>query len=62
MEKNTNILLGRLYNNIGEKFRWSTTGELYLTGYKIGDFTLNGEIIKSFDLEKGKGIMANTGS
>jgi hypothetical protein len=54
LNRNSNILLGRLFNNIGDKFRWVTTGELYLTGYKIGDFTLNGEIMKSFDLRKGR--------
>jgi hypothetical protein len=54
LHRNSNILLGRLFNNIGDKFRWVTTGELYLTGYKIGDFTLNGEIMKSFDLRKGR--------
>jgi len=49
-----NVLLGRLYNDIGEKFRWIVTGELYLNGNRAGDFSLNGEISKSFDLKKGK--------
>lgn len=62
LHRNSNILLGRLYNNIGEKFSWSTTGELYLTGYKIGDFTLNGEIMKSFDLKKGRATWLINGS
>ena len=51
-------LLGRLYNNIGDKFRWVADGELFLTGYRAGDFNLNGEITKIIRLEKGKGIMA----
>jgi hypothetical protein len=62
LHRNSNILLGRLYNNIGEKFRWTANGELYLTGYKIGDFTLNGEIMKSFDLKKGRATWLIDGS
>jgi hypothetical protein len=49
-----NALVGKLYNNIGDKFRWVAQGELYLTGYRAGDFTLNGLITKSFDLKKGR--------
>ncbi len=62
LQRNSNILLGRLFNNIGDKFRWTTTGELYLTGYKIGDFTLNGEILKAFDLRKGRASWVINGS
>ena len=49
-----NALLGRLYNGIGEKFKWDITGELYLSGYKAGDFNINGVISKSFDMKKGR--------
>jgi hypothetical protein len=49
----SNVLVGKLFNNIGEKFGWVTTGEFYLTGYRAGDFDLNGEIEKSFNLKKG---------
>jgi hypothetical protein len=62
LHRNSNILLGRLYNNIGENFRWTTSGELYLTGYKIGDFTLNGEIMKAFNLRKGRATWLIDGS
>jgi hypothetical protein len=48
-----NVLVGRLFNDIGEKFRWLVTGELYITGYRAGDFNLNGIINKSFELKKG---------
>jgi hypothetical protein len=48
-----NVLVGRLFNDIGEKFRWEVTGELYITGYRAGDFNLNGIINKSFELKKG---------
>jgi hypothetical protein len=57
-----NVLIGRLYNNIGNKFRWGATGELYLTGYRAGDFSLNGEITKSFVWKKGKALWLITGS
>jgi hypothetical protein len=62
LNRNSNILLGRLFNNIGDKFRWSAAGELYVTGYKIGDFTLNGDILKSFDLKKGRASWLINGS
>lgn len=52
--KSNNALVGRLFNSIGEKFRWVATGELYLSGYRAGDFDLNGVISKSFDLKKGR--------
>jgi hypothetical protein len=60
-KKNNNILLGRLYNNIGDKFRWAATGELFLSGYRAGDFNLNGEISTSFDLKKGRASWLITG-
>jgi len=60
--KSNNVLLGRLFNNIGEKFRWLATGELYLTGYRAGDFNLNGEIAKTFDWKRGKAFWLITGS
>ena len=64
--KNNNVLIGKLYNNIGNNFLWLATGELFLTGYRAGDFNLKGEINKSFNWKKGKaswlinGSMANT--
>ena len=60
--KSSNVLIGRLYNNIGDKFRWLTTGEFYLTGYRIGDFSLDGEISKTFNWRKGKALWLITGS
>jgi len=60
--RSNNAVVGRLYNNIGDKFRWIATGELYLTGYKAGDFMLNGEISKTFDWEKGRASWLITGS
>ncbi|HEX2976023.1 MAG TPA: putative porin, partial [Bacteroidales bacterium] len=52
--RSSNALIAKLYNNIGEKFRWVANGELWLTGYRAGDFSLTGEITKSFDFKKGR--------
>lgn len=49
----SNALVGRLYNNIGSNFRWTATGELYLTGYKAGDFDVRGDIFKTFNWKRG---------
>jgi hypothetical protein len=49
-----NAVVGRLYNSIGDKFSWVANGELFLTGYRAGDFNLNGVITKSFDWKKGR--------
>jgi hypothetical protein len=59
--RSNNVLVGRLYNDIGDKFRWIATGELFLTGYRAGDFNLNGEISKSFDWKKGRASWLITG-
>jgi hypothetical protein len=62
LHENSNVLIGKLYNNIGNKFGWIATGELYATGYRVGDFNLNGEITKSFDWRKGRALWLITGS
>jgi hypothetical protein len=51
--RSNNVLLGKLYNDIGDLFRWVATGELYLNGYRAGDFNLNGVITKAFSWKKG---------
>lgn len=51
--KSNNAVVGRLFNSIGDKFRWTADGELFLTGYRAGDFGLKGEITKSFGWKKG---------
>jgi hypothetical protein len=53
-KRSNNVLVGRLFNNIGEKFGWIATGEFFLTGYRAGDFTVDGKITKSFDFKKGR--------
>ena len=60
-KNSNNVLVGKLYNSIGEKFQWSATGELFFTGYRAGDFNLNGVMSTSFDLKKGKALLLVTG-
>lgn len=60
--KSINILVGKLYNSIGEKFQWSATGELFFTGYRVGDFNLNGLITTSLDLKKGRAFLLLEGA
>jgi hypothetical protein len=60
--RHNNVLTGKLFNNIGDKFRWVATGELYLTGYRAGDFNLNGIISKSFVWKKGPAAWNITGA
>jgi hypothetical protein len=59
--RNNNALVGKLFNNIGNKFNWEATGELYLTGYKAGDFNISGVITKYFSWKKGRAFWNVTG-
>lgn len=56
LNKNSIILLGKLYNHIGDKFSWTINAETYLTGYRSGDFALDGTISKEFSLKRGSAI------
>ncbi|MBN1107907.1 MAG: putative porin [Bacteroidales bacterium] len=60
--RTSNVIVGKLYNNIGTKFRWTATGELFLTGYRAGDFEIKGVISKSFDWKKGEALWIINGS
>jgi hypothetical protein len=60
--KSNNVLTGRLYNNIGDKFNWVAAGELFISGYRAGDFTLDGAINKAFDFKKGRALLSIKGS
>jgi hypothetical protein len=42
------VLTGKVFNNIGEKFGWWTSGDLWFQGYRAGDFIANGRIYKDF--------------
>lgn len=61
-KKDNNVITGRLYNNIGDKFHWIAEGELFLSGYRSGDFSLHGTITKGFDWKKGRALWNVTGS
>jgi hypothetical protein len=51
--KSSNAVIGKLFNNIGDNFGWVAIGEFYITGYRAGDFNVNGEINNFFKLNKG---------
>lgn len=61
-KKNNNVLVGKLFNNIGDKFSWAALGELFLSGYRAGDFSLRGNINKSFQFKRGRALWSITGS
>ena len=46
--KSSFVLTGKVFNNIGEKFGWSATGDLWFQGYRAGDFIVDGRIFKDF--------------
>jgi hypothetical protein len=52
--RSDNVLLGRLSNQLGNKYRWLVSGELFIDRYRKGDYNLNGEMAKLFDLKKGR--------
>jgi hypothetical protein len=60
--KSNNVLTGRLYNNIGDKFNWVATGDLFISGYRAGDFSIDGAINKAFDFKKGRALLTIKGS
>ncbi len=45
---NSLVLTGKVFNNIGSKFGWSATGDLWFQGYRAGDFIVEGRIYKDF--------------
>ena len=53
INKSSMALTGKIFNNIGEKFGWTATGDLWLQGYRAGDFSVNGRIFKDFTTRKG---------
>ena len=59
--KNNNVVIGKIFNNIGKKFSWKADAEIYLTGYRSGDFILDGEMAKTFSWKKGDASWAITG-
>jgi hypothetical protein len=47
------VLTGKIFNNIGDKFGWRASGDLWFQGYRAGDFTVNGRIFKDFSTGRG---------
>jgi hypothetical protein len=43
------VLTGKVFNNIGSKFGWSASGNLWFQGYRAGDFIVDGRIYKEFE-------------
>lgn len=62
----SNAIVGRLYNRIGDKFGWEASGEIWMTGYRSGDFYFDGSLQKIFgegkrELRiKGNGSLSST--
>lgn len=48
VHKSSLVLTGKVFNNIGEKFGWQASGDLWFQGYRAGDFIANGRIYKDF--------------
>ncbi len=42
------VLTGKVFNNIGSKFGWTASGDLWFQGYRAGDFIVDGRIYKDF--------------
>lgn len=54
-------LVGKLSNDIGDNFNWTAYGELYLSGFRSGDFKLNGIVTKELNFKKGTATWNITG-
>lgn len=61
-KKGSLVLTGRIFNNIGEKFGWEATGDLWLQGYRAGDFVVDGRIFKDFTTSRGNITWDATGT
>ena len=46
------VLTGKVFNNIGSKFGWSASGDLWFQGYRAGDFIVDGRIYKDFETNR----------
>jgi len=49
---NSLVLTGKVFNNIGSKFGWTATGDLWFQGYRAGDFIVDGRIYKEFETRR----------
>ena len=50
--RNSLVLTGKVFNNIGSKFGWNASGDLWFQGYRAGDFIVDGRIYKEFETRK----------
>ena len=55
-------LIGRLDSRVGQNFGLEATGDLYIAGYRAGDFRIAGDITRDFNLKKGKSEFSLNGS
>jgi len=46
------VLTGKVFNNIGSKFGWTASGDLWFQGYRAGDFIVDGRIYKDFETNR----------
>ncbi|MFZ2286055.1 MAG: putative porin [Bacteroidales bacterium] len=53
---NSLVLTGKVFNNIGTKFGWTASGDLWFQGYRAGDFIVDGRICKEFSTSR-KGMI-----
>lgn len=60
--KNSLVLTGKIFNNIGQKFGWYAAGDLWIQGYRAGDFIVNGRIFKDFTTSRGNITWDATGT
>lgn len=60
-QRSNTLAVGRLFNNIGNKFRWGAEGEFFLNGYRAGDFNAKGIITRNFDFKSGGAAWNITG-
>jgi hypothetical protein len=51
-KKHNNVLTGKLYNDIGDKFRWIAYGEFFLTGTGQEILILTEKLPKFFSLTR----------
>jgi len=60
-EYSNKSLSGYIFNDLGEKFNWRVKARNYYSGYKAGDFLLDGSINKSFSAKKGLSTLVLAG-
>jgi len=62
VNKSSLVLTGKVFNNIGEKFGWWASGDMWFQGYRAGDLQIKGRIFKDFSTVRGNITWDATGS